>query len=213
MNEEEVGTMQTTREVSVVEMPPMERLEPIHTKGLQRVFGLLRLAMGWTFLWAFIDKLFGLGFSTGRNVETGAIVFGGPDAWINGGSPTAGVLGFALKGPFKGFYESITGFTMTAAGPQAAGWVDWVYMLSMLAIGLALILGIGVRLAAVGGIIWMGIFYTATAIWPEHNPFLDDHVVEAIVLAALFLANAGRYYGLGKVWQNLAWVKDRTSLY
>ena len=29
----------------------------------------------------------------------------------------------------------------------------------------------------------MGIFYTATAIWPEHNPFLDEHTVYVIVLA------------------------------
>jgi hypothetical protein len=41
--------------------------------------------MGWTFLWAFLDKAFGLGFGTGRNSETGAILFGGPDAWVNGG--------------------------------------------------------------------------------------------------------------------------------
>jgi thiosulfate dehydrogenase [quinone] large subunit len=212
MDKEEVGTM-TTREGVAIEMPPMERLEPIHTKGLQRVFGLLRVAMGWTFLWAFIDKLFGLGFATGRDTETGAIVFGGPDAWINGGSPTAGVLGFALKGPFKGFYETITGTQITAAGPTAAGWVDWVFMLSMLAIGLALILGIGVKLAALGGIAWMTIFYSATAIWPEHNPFLDEHVIDAVVLAGLFLANAGRYYGFGKAWQRLGFVKDRTYLY
>ena len=169
--------------------------------------------MGWTFLWAFVDKLFGLGFATGRDAETGAIVFGGADAWINGGSPTAGVLGFALKGPFKGFYETITGVQMSAAGPAAAGWVDWVFMLSMLGIGLALILGIGVRLAALGGIAWMAIFYTATAIWPDNNPILDNHIIEAVVLAGLFLANAGRYYGLGKVWQRQEFVKDRTYLY
>lgn len=205
--------MQTTREVTAVEMPPMERLEPIHTKGLQRVFGFLRVAMGWTFLWAFVDKLFGLGFATGRDAETGAIVFGSADAWVNGGSPTAGVLGFALKGPFKGFYETITGAQMGAAGPMAAGWVDWVFMLSMLGIGLALILGIGVRLAALGGIAWMAIFYTATAIWPEFNPFLDNHIIEAGVLTGLLLANAGRYYGLGKVWQGLGFVKDRKYLY
>ena len=204
--------MQTMREVTAVEMPPMERLEPIHTKGLQRVFGFLRVAMGWTFLWAFVDKLFGLGFATGRDAETGAIVFGSADAWVNGGSPTAGVLGFALKGPFKGFYETITGVQMSAAGPAAAGWVDWVFMLSMLGIGLALILGIGVRLAALGGIAWMAIFYTATAIWPDNNPILDNHIIEAVVLAGLFLANAGRYYGLGKVWQGLGFVKDRKYL-
>ncbi len=128
-------------------------------------------------------------------------------------SPTAGAIGFALKGPFQDFYQTITGFTMGPAGPQAAAWVDWVYMLSMLAIGLGLILGIGTKLAALGGIVWMAIFYTATAIWPEHNPFLDDHVIEAIVLAGLFLANAGRYYGFGKAWQRLAFVKDRPLLY
>jgi thiosulfate dehydrogenase [quinone] large subunit len=37
----------------------------------------LRLALGWIFLWAVIDKLFGLGFATPAK-----------NAWIDGGSPT-----------------------------------------------------------------------------------------------------------------------------
>jgi thiosulfate dehydrogenase [quinone] large subunit len=122
------------------------------------------------------------------------------------------VLGFAMKGPFVDFYQTITGFQMTEAGPTSAAWVDWVYMLSMLAIGLALILGIGVKLASIGGIIWMAIFYTATAIWPEHNPFVDDHVVSALVLGALFFANAGIYLGLGKVWQRTELVRRHPIL-
>jgi thiosulfate dehydrogenase [quinone] large subunit len=161
------------------------------------VWGLLRIAMGWTFLWAFLDKAFALGFSTGRNPETGVIDFFGKDAWINGGSPTDGVLIYALKGPFKGLYDGLAGQT----------WVEWVYMLSMLLIGLALIFGIGTRLAALGGIVWMGIFYTATAIWPEHNPFLDEHIVYAIVLAGIAYVGAGRYLGLGKYWERLSLVK------
>jgi thiosulfate dehydrogenase [quinone] large subunit len=93
-------TLERTRDgVPVIEMM---HEEPVRTRGLQRVFGVLRIAMGWTFLWAFLDKAFGLGFATGRNAETGAITFFGNDAWIHGGSPTAGVVGFALKGPFKG---------------------------------------------------------------------------------------------------------------
>jgi thiosulfate dehydrogenase [quinone] large subunit len=80
-------------------------------------------------------------------------------------------------------------------------------MLSMLLIGLALIFGIGTRLAALGGIVWMGIFYTATAIWPEHNPFLDEHVVYAIVLAGIAYVGAGRYLGLGRYWERLSLVK------
>jgi thiosulfate dehydrogenase (quinone) large subunit len=161
------------------------------------VWAFLRIAMGATFLWAFLDKAFALGFSTGRNPETGAIDFFGPDAWINGGSPTDGVLTFALKGPFKGLYDGLAG--------QA--WVEWAYMLSMVLIGLALVLGIGSRLAALGGIVWMGIFYTATAIWPEHHPFLDDHVVYAIVLAGIAYVGAGRYLGLGRYWERLSLVK------
>jgi thiosulfate dehydrogenase [quinone] large subunit len=122
------------------------------------------------------------------------------------------VLGFATKGPFAHFYQTITGYQMTQAGPTSAAWVDWVYMLSMLLIGGALILGIGVRLATIGGIIWMAIFYTATAIWPEHNNFVDEHVIDALVLAGLFLANAGRYYGLGKIWQRTEVVKRHPIL-
>ena len=69
------------------------------------------------------------------------------------------------------------------------------------------------RLAAFGGIAWLAIFYLATAIWPENNPFVDEHVVYAVVLVGLILANAGRYWGLGKIWQRVGFVKDRRWLY
>jgi thiosulfate dehydrogenase (quinone) large subunit len=215
-SEREVEQMETKERIEL-QMPPIERLEPIHTTGLQRTVGALRLLLGWTFLWAFLDKCFALGFSTGRILneagETVRIDFFGQDAWINGGSPTAGAVGFALKGPFADNIQAITGFQMTQAGPQVAGWFDWVYMLSMLLIGLGLMTGVMTRLAAVGGIIWMAVFYLGTAIWPEHNPFVDDHVIYAVVLVLLILANAGRYYGLGKVWQGYGFVRDRTFLY
>jgi thiosulfate dehydrogenase [quinone] large subunit len=213
---EEVGTMQATNETGM-QMPPAERLEPVHTRGLQAVWGTLRLLMGWIFLWSFLDKAFALGFSTGRVVDdvgqTVRIDFFGDAAWISGASPTAGAIGFATTGPLAEFFQNITGFAMTDAGPTAAAWIDWVFMLSMLLIGLGLLTGIMTRLAAVGGVIWMAIFYLATAIWPEHNPFVDDHVVEAVVLVGLILANAGRYFGLGRRWQEVGFVKDRTWLY
>ena len=195
-----------------VDIPTVERLEPIHTKGLQRVFGVLRLMMGWTFLWAFIDKAFALGFHTGR-LEDGTIDFFAKDvAWFNGGSPTAGAVGFAVHGPFTDTFHTVTGFQMTQAGPQVAGWFDVFYMVSMLLIGVALILGIGTRLAAWGGILWLAAFYLGTAIWPENNPLLDDHVVYAVVLVGIILANAGRYYGLGKAWQRTRFVQKHPVL-
>jgi thiosulfate dehydrogenase [quinone] large subunit len=175
-----------------------ERQAPREVKA-GRIWGVLRIALGWVFLWSFLDKAFALGFSTGRNGETGAIDFFGPDAWLNGGSPTDGFLQFGVhtKGFFQDFYGALAGQT----------WVEWVYMLSMLLIGLALIFGIGTRLAALGGIVWMAIFYTASAVWPEHNPFLDDHVVYAIALAGIAYVGAGRYFGLGRWWESTPFVR------
>ena len=187
--------------------------EAVHqTRVMNYVWGVLRLMMGWTFLWAFLDKAFGLGFATGRDAETGAIVFNGADAWINGGSPTVGVLGFALKGPFKDFYQSVTGFQMGAAGPTVSAWVDWVFMLSMLLIGAALMLGIFTKIAAIGGAAWMVIFYTATAIWPDNNPFVDEHLVYLVVLIGIAFVGAGRYLGFGKAWGRVGFVKRHPIL-
>ncbi|MFL5792053.1 MAG: hypothetical protein ACJ76A_11185 [Actinomycetota bacterium] len=198
-------------------MPEIEQLEPVHTRGLQRTMGALRMLLGFTFLWAFLDKAFALGFSTGRVVndagETVKIAFFGDAAWIHGASPTAGAIGFAVKGPFADAIHTATGFHMTQAGPTVSPWIDWVFMASMLLIGLGLMTGVMTRLAAVGGIAWLAVFYLGTAIWPENNPVLDEHVIYAVVLLALIFANAGRYWGLGKIWQRVDWVKDRRFLY
>jgi thiosulfate dehydrogenase (quinone) large subunit len=77
----------------------------------------------------------------------------------------------------------------------------------MLLIRPGLIFGIGTRLAAIGGIRWRAVFYTATAIWPEHNPLPDDHVVYAIVLAGIAYVGAGRFLGLGRWWESTALVR------
>jgi thiosulfate dehydrogenase [quinone] large subunit len=167
-------------------------------------WALLRIGIGWVFLWAFLDKAFALGFSTGRNPDTGDVDRFGDAAWIHGGSPTDGFLqnGLHTKAPFEDLYADLAGKT----------WVEWIYMLSMLAIGVALILGIAVRPAALAGIAWMFLFYTASAIWPENNPFVDDHVIYAIALAGIAYVGAGRRLGLGRWWEQTAIVKRNPVL-
>src|ERR1700709_1362904 len=51
-----------------------------------------RLCLGWTFLWPFLDKTFGLGHETPSG-----------DAWISGGNPTKGFLSGSI-GPLSGLY-------------------------------------------------------------------------------------------------------------
>ena len=82
------------------------------------VMVLLRLSMGFIFIWAFFDKVFGLGFATTAE-----------KAWINGASPTLGFLKFAVKGPFADIFHNLAGIAI----------VDWLFMLGLLFVGLTLI--------------------------------------------------------------------------
>jgi thiosulfate dehydrogenase (quinone) large subunit len=151
-----------------------------------RALAVLRIGFGLTFLWAFFDKLLALGFSTGYD-ETGKLDRFGDAAWINGASPTEGFLKFGADGPFQGFYNSIAG----------AALVDWLFMLGLLGIGLALTLGIATRLACAAGALLYLMMWTVV-LPPENNPVLDDHILGAITLMVLALLNAGDTWGLGK---------------
>jgi thiosulfate dehydrogenase [quinone] large subunit len=146
---------------------------------LDYVWAALRIGMGWIFLWAFIDKVFGLGYAT----ESGK-------GWIDGGSPTTGFLTFGTKGPFAGFYQELAGYAV----------VDWLFMLGLLGIGLPLMLGIGVRAAASIGVVMLTMMYTAGFILPEHNPVLDDHIIYAVIMIGLVVSNPGYRLGLGRWW-------------
>jgi thiosulfate dehydrogenase [quinone] large subunit len=106
----------------------------------RRVLAALRLGMGFIFLWAFLDKLFALGFSTGRLEGGGIDFFAQGGAWLNGGSPTRGFLS-GSRGPLASFWQGLAG----------DAWVNWLFMGALAAVGVALLLGIGLRLAAVGG--------------------------------------------------------------
>jgi thiosulfate dehydrogenase [quinone] large subunit len=150
----------------------------------------IRLALGWVFLWAFLDKLFGLGRSTPA-----------ANAWLDGGSPTAGFLGKAAIGPFAGIYHSIAGNAV----------VDVLFMTALLGIGVALILGIGMRIAAASGALLTVLMWTAV-LPPESNPFMDDHLVYAAVLIVLALLSAGTTWGLGRRWAATPLVRRNTWL-
>jgi thiosulfate dehydrogenase [quinone] large subunit len=199
-----------------IEVPEVERLreplEPRQGRALGNVLGVARLVIGFEFLWAFFDKAFALGFGTGRLENGGIDFFAKGAAWFNGGSPTAGVVGFGLKGPLTHFYQTVTGYQLTAAGPHVAGWVDFIYMASMLLIGIGLMSGIFTKIAAIGALAWMAFFYTATAIWPAYNPVVDEHVLAALLLVIIIAANAGRYLGMGQRWQRRDLVKRHPIL-
>ena len=141
---------------------------------------LLRLGLGWIFLWAFVDKLFGLGFSTA-----------GDKSWLAGNSPTYGFLSSVAHGPFSSFYQIIAGNTF----------IDWLFMIGLFLIGLSLILGIFLRAAGYSGALMMFLMWTAL-LPPANNPLIDDHIIYILVLLGIAIINP-KQFGLGDLLKNL----------
>ncbi len=149
------------------------------------VWALARLSLGWVFLWAFLDKLLGLGHETPSK-----------KAWINGSHPTLGFLKFSARGPLKGFYHHIAGAT----------WADWLFMIALAGVGIALILGIGMTIAAVCGTALLIMMWSAV-LPPENNPFTDYRLIFALLIIGLALERAGDTLGLGKWWRRTRLVR------
>ncbi len=139
---------------------------------------LLRISIGFIFIWTFLDKLFGLGFSTDP-----------AKSWIAGSSPTAGYLSNATYGPFAEVFQSLMSNPVT----------DWLFMLGMLGVGVAFILGIALKFSSYAGALMMGLFYLS-AFPPATNPLVDNHVIYALVLLFLGQSDAASHLGVGKKW-------------
>jgi thiosulfate dehydrogenase [quinone] large subunit len=163
-----------------------------HGQGRYQVLAVLRITMGLTFLWAFLDKAFGLGYST-----TSA------QAWIHGGSPTQGFLAHVEIGPMQSILRDWAG----------AGWVNWLFMLTLLGLSVALILGIGLRVSAIAGTLLLAFMWIAE--WPlarfdstgaatsSTNPVIDYHFVFIVVVITLAAFAAGNTWGVGRQWAKL----------
>ena len=87
-------------------------------------------------------------------------------------------------------------------------------MLGLLGIGVAVMLGIGVRISAVAGSIMMAMMWLAE--WPliqgSNNPLVDYHVIYALVLVLGAVLLAGDTWGLGRRWARLPVVQRFTWL-
>ena len=90
-------------------------------------------------------------------------------------------------------------------------WADWLFMLGLLGIGVALIAGVAMRAAAAAGSLLLVLMWTAV-LPPDNNPFLDDHLIYALLLVVLALTAAGRGLGFGAAWEKLPFVKQARVL-
>jgi thiosulfate dehydrogenase [quinone] large subunit len=156
----------------------------LRSSTARKALAALRFVIGWSFLWPFIDKVFGLGYATpiGKGM-------------IDGGHPARGYLG-GVTGWFAGLFHPISNM-----GPV----VDVVFMAALLAIGTALILGIGLKVAAFAGPLLLGLMYLAefplgVPSGTYTNPLFDDHWIMALAIIFFALVRAGDEWGFGIYW-------------
>ncbi|QJW36272.1 DoxX family protein [Cellulosimicrobium protaetiae] len=166
---------------------PVTQETVVTRASARRALALARLGGAVVFLWPFTDKLLGLGYATPAE-----------RAWLAGGAPTQGYLQNGVQGPLASTFTSI-------AGPVT----DWLFMLGLLGVGLALLLGIGLRVAAVSGGVLFALLWLSQ--WPlaagSTNPVVDSHLVVILLLAVLATTLAGDTWGLGRRWAALPFVR------
>jgi thiosulfate dehydrogenase [quinone] large subunit len=109
-------------------------------------------------------------------------------------------------GPFQSTFHNLAGVTA----------VDWVFMLGLLGVGVALILGIALRPAAISGGVMLAMMYLAS--WPfakigggqptgSVNPLVDDHIVSIMALIAIAGFAAWNVGFIGRRWSALRFVR------
>ncbi len=154
-------------------------------------WSIARLGLGYIFLWAFFDKLLGLGFATCKD-KAGAINLACSQSWIHGGSPTKGFLGNAVTGPFANFYHHLAGNVF----------VDWAFMLGLLFIGVGLLFGTWIKSAAVAGMILMALMWSSL-LWPANSPGVDEHFIYFLVLFGILTTSSKPLWTIKQRWIKL----------
>ncbi|WP_296666146.1 hypothetical protein [Demequina sp.] len=175
---------------------------------------LTRISIGFVFLWAFFDKLLGLGYATCRDAETGTVDFMCDSAWLQGGHVTEGYLKSAA-GEFGGEPAGVYGEMFKGWGDFAIGSfrpLDWVFMLALAGVGFAFMLGIGTKVGAWSAVGLLLMMYVAH-FDNTNNPIIDDHIVYALASVGIVYVELQRQsIGLGRSWRSLPIVKKNSWL-
>ena len=155
----------------------------------RKVLAALRIVVGFTFLWSFLDSTFGLSYSTAPE-----------ESWLAGASPTEGYLMGASDGTFGPLWEALAGNPV----------VDLLFMLALLGLAVAAITGAGLRVAAVAGVLLAVSLYASQLpleAGEANNPLTTDHWYYALLFPLFALLDAGRTWGVAGVWERVGLVR------
>ena len=162
----------------------------VRSSFLRKLLAVARIVIGFFFLWPFLDKLFGLGYSTPVG-----------QGWLAGTAPAQGFIS-RIENPMGAVLKPVFG--------NPVG--DFLFMFGLFGIGVAMIAGAGLKIAAWGGTLLVALMWLSELPFAQTamvngqlvrgatNPFLDDHWLEALILLVCAYSLAGDTWGVGKTW-------------
>lgn len=156
-------------------------------KNQEYLLGLLRIFFGFEFLWAFLDRFFGLGIATAPE-----------NSFLAGAPQTEGYLTYVTNpnSPFAFIFNGPDALLL-----QFGILVDIAYMGMLLVGGITLISGIGVRIGGSATFIFFFSVWLAT-FPPEFNPFIEAHFLQMWILLFFVISKSGYWLGFGERWHN-----------
>jgi thiosulfate dehydrogenase [quinone] large subunit len=168
------------------------------TRVRERGIVILRIAIGWVFLFAGLEKFLALG-----------------------GKPfsAAGFLQFATAGTWPGVtlaqgeYLNPTHPFWASLGTNAGliGVINVLVVFGEIAIGTSLILGLFTRFAAAMGTLMMTFFFIAS--WDFANGIVNSDAIYAILLVCVGFMGAGKVFGLDAILEKTEFVKKAPILH
>ncbi len=142
------------------------------TKTAKYTMGLIRILIGWIFIWRFMDKMWDLDFN--------------PEAHRSWFGSIRELLLTAQEGPFSEMFHSMAA-------------TEWWYLLLLLFVGAGLILGIFTRISGILGAVLMLLLFIHNYP-PADNPLVSHHLVYALLFLFFAFSSAGQWMGLNKWW-------------
>ncbi len=168
------------------------------TKTRERGIAVLRVVMGLVFLYAGTEKLLAIGVEAGQKWSAlGFLKFASVGTW-----PAAAAD--AVVNPTHAFWVNLAG------NPTAMSLINILVPFGEFAIGIALVLGLGTRVASLAGTVMLVLF--AIAGWDFGNGILNEQVVFAVITAFLGVAAAGEIYGLDAYLNRIHFVQRTPQL-
>ncbi|HEY6057484.1 MAG TPA: TQO small subunit DoxD, partial [Candidatus Limnocylindrales bacterium] len=176
----------------------MDGITRVQAKALFAV----RLIIGWGFLYAGLEKIFDLAGSGKPFSAAGFLKFATGGTWPGVAAPEGAAA--PIVNPTHDFWVSLGG--NAALLPI----INTLVVFGETAIGIALILGLATRFAALSGFVMMALFYVAA--WDFGFGLVNEHMAYMLACTTVGVLGAGRYYGLDAIVEKLGVVRTYPAL-